>query len=299
MFYITNGTTQDGFGARLHRAIHTMAFTFYLRDAYNLDVDYIHTPLSYEGLDEKFDLLESARLANCDYPHGDAYGEITRDGYKARAELWDQNVKYIGKLVTDFDLDIEYSDDYNKLPLVDSMIKGSAEGRIHVVKYLQNEFNRGVFNIEIVNTYRDEIRKRFAILDDDNRNIVLQVRRKDAYKFGSVRYLDDDYYLYVLKQLEPFKGDFNITVRTQRSNFNAENFKSWKVVYDDQEEDFSLFKEMVTAKVLVVGKSSFSIAAALLNKNIVVYPGDVSANKLSNFILASKMIQQMKNDGMI
>jgi len=33
--FITNGTTQDGFGARMHRVINTIAFVYYLRENFN------------------------------------------------------------------------------------------------------------------------------------------------------------------------------------------------------------------------------------------------------------------------
>ena len=90
--YITNGITQDGFGARLQRAIATMAYTFYLRDKFNIDIEYIHTPFSYEGFGEDYsEGIEGRTIGDNRYP----YDENSREGYLKRAVLWDFNIPYI------------------------------------------------------------------------------------------------------------------------------------------------------------------------------------------------------------
>lgn len=294
--YITNGTTQDGFGARMHRAIHTMAFTFYLRDKFSVNIEYIHTPFSYEGLGERFDLLESGRALACAHPNGDPYNEVRRDGYLKRAILWDENMNYFGKIITDVEVEIiNINDaDYGKKILFNDISNDNINNKLYVIKYLQNEFNNGHFDINMVDRYYDEISDKFRIPKDNNNNIILQIRRKDAFKYGTTRYLEDEYYLDILKQLEPYKDEYNISIHTQRSGFNESKFLDWNVIYDDEEEDYDLFKRMTSSKVLVVGKTSFSVAASFLNKNIVVYP-PMNAKPLSRYISKDNLINKLKN----
>jgi hypothetical protein len=294
--YITNGITQDGFGARMHRAINTMAFTFYLRDTYNLDIEYIHTPFYYEGFGETYDALESVRREACNHSHGDPYNEITREGYMNRARLWDENMGYRGEVINDLDLDNYSIIDSQTIGITSTInhLLNNKDNRLYVIKYLQSEYNNGDFDINMVNDYLPEIKSRFIIKESDNNKIILHIRRKDAIFHGESRYLDDDYYLDILKELNPFKSEYNIIVSTQRSNFNYEKYSDWKVVYDDQEEDYELFKEMTSAKVLVVGKSSLSIAAAFLNPNTVVYPAQLTRG-LNRYIDKDTFIKKIKN----
>jgi hypothetical protein len=46
--YITNIPACDGFGARFQRMLYLMFFTFYVKDKYNKNIEYLYTPLSYE-----------------------------------------------------------------------------------------------------------------------------------------------------------------------------------------------------------------------------------------------------------
>lgn len=272
--YITNGTTQDGFGARMHRAISTMIFTYYLRDKYDINFEYVHTPFSFEGY-ESFDLFENERGIACNFQYGDPYNEIKREGYLKRAVLWDKHVKYNGILITDIDTDniqtIDVSE-FGKRTIFDDISKKKCNNKLYLVKYLQKEFNSGYFDINMINKYLLEIKGNFMFEDVENNNVMLHIRRKDVYTHGSSRYLEDDYYLDILKKLDLVEDKYNVSIHTQRSGFDSQKYSKYVVVYDDEEEDYDLFKKMVSSKILVVGKSSFSYAAGLLNNNIVIKP---------------------------
>ncbi len=165
MSIITNGLTQDGFGARLQRAINTMSFTFYLNDKYNTNIEYVHTPFSYEGFGEDFSLGERDReIGDNRYP----YDEITREGYLKRANLWDSFVNYQGKIITDIDLNTyniidEFDYQYNKLFY--DIHQGETKNNIYVVKYLQSQLNNGFINFNNIDFYYDQIKKK----NTDNR----------------------------------------------------------------------------------------------------------------------------------
>ncbi len=299
--YITNGVTQDGFGARMHRVINIMAFTFYVRDKFNINIEYVHTPFSFEGFGEDFSLYEKERGAACNHPFGDPYGEVKRDGYLKRAVLWDKHMNYIGKTINEIQLNnIETIDvmSFGKRELFNDISKQNISNKLYIVKYLQKEFNSGHFDINMVGEYISEIKDKFGFIDnEDNNDIILQIRRKDAILYGDIRYLEDDYYLKILEALRPHTNQYNITVHTQRSGFDSTKYSDWNVVYDDEIEDYVLFKKMASSKVLVVGKTSFSVAAAFLNKNIVVYPIQ-HAKGLNKYITKEQFIV-MLNDSKI
>lgn len=271
--YITNGTTQDGFGSRMHRTIQTIAFVYYLREKYNINIEYIHTPFSFEGFGENFSTGENTRGSTYINKYGDPYDEISREGYLNRANLWDNKLSYNGIKITDIDIDnFEIIDtlDVDKSKLYHDISSNNTENKIYFIKFLHNEFGSGTLDTDIIDKYYLEIKNKFNFIKpNSNNNAILHIRRKDAINIPG-RYIDDEYYLNVLKKINPL--EHNITIHTQRQGFNVEKFSNCSVIYDDEEEDFDLFVKMVLAKMLVVGKSSFSIAAGLLNQNTVIYP---------------------------
>jgi hypothetical protein len=271
--YITNGTTQDGFGGRMHRVINTIAFVYYLREKYNINIEYVHTPFSFEGFGENFSTGASMRGRTYINEFGDPYDEISREGYLNRAKLWDSKLSYNGTKITDIDIDnFEIIDtlDFDKSRLYNDISLNNTENKLYFIKYLHNEFSSRSLDTEIIDKYYLDIKNKFDFIKPNvNNDVVLHIRRKDAIGMPE-RYIDDEYYLNVLEKLDP--TEYNITIHTQRQGFNTEKFSNWAVVYDDEEEDFDLFVKMVLAKILVVGKSSFSIAAGFLNQNTVIYP---------------------------
>jgi len=101
----------------------------------------------------------------------------------------------------------------------------------------------------------------------------------------------------LLDKLKSFKEKYKITIHTQRKNFDYNKYCGWDICYDDEIEDYDLFKKMVNCKVLVVGKSSFSIAAAMLNKNIIVYP-EQPTRKLDRWINKINFFNLIENYGL-
>jgi len=287
--YITNGTTQDGFGARLHRVINTIAFVYYLREKHNINIEYIHTPFAFEGFGENFSTGEVNRGRTYINEFGDPYNEVTRDGYLKRAKLWDNMLSYNGTKITDInfnDLEIIDTLDFDKSKLYHDISINNTKNKLYFIKYLHHEFGNRLLDTDIIDKYYLEIKNKFSFIKDcDNNNAILHIRRKDAIGMPE-RFIDDEYYLNILNNIDPTK--YNISIHTQRQGFNANKFSDWTVIYDDEEEDFNLFVKMVSAKLLVVGKSSFSISAGFLNQNTVIYPTQPTIG-LSRFTTIDKI----------
>jgi len=289
MGYVTNGITQDGFGARLQRAINTMALTFYLRDKFNINLEYIHTPFAFEGFGERFDKEENARAVGDNLK---PYNEISREGYLKRAILWDNFMCYSGMTINNIN--------YSGFQIINSLEKllsdvsnKQVNNKIYFIKYLSKEFNSGQFDVNMIDTYYSQIRERFQFPAlDSNDEIIIHIRRKDAINFGAIRYIEDEYYLSILQALIPFKEKYNITIHTQRKGFDSAKYVGWHIIYDDEEEDYDLFIKMVSAKILIVGKSSFSIVAGFLNQNTVVYPSQLTKG-LDRFINKDQFIKSL------
>ena len=261
--YITNAVQQDGFGARLHRAMQVMAVTFYLRDTYQLDLQYIHAPFDYED-------------ANCNYYSGEVergekainpYNEYKRDSYMERGRLWNKRVFVKGITLNDINInDFILSD---KSQLWEDVITKNIDGKLYAFGEVYHEFDCGMFSSTLHDTYYEEIRERLDITTPptDKYSVNIHIRRKDS--FGG-RWLSDDYYIDILNALIPYKDRYDITICTQREGFDPAKYEGWNIAYDDQEEDFDRFVKMMYADVLVLGISSYSVAAGFLNRNIVV-----------------------------
>ena len=290
-FYITNGVTQDGFGARLHRCFQVMCYVYELQEQ-GIQVEYIHTPLSYNGntaINEDRSIGETIRsnfsLAN-PYP----YNDISEEGYNTRAKLWDTFLNYKGKTVYDIDLSTLKIQE-SSYKIVEECKHSTDTATLHVVRYLHGEYDIGLLDINLVNKYRDKLSKKFNLKKKGKAKkiqIAIHIRRKDAIdKEG--KYLPDEYYIPILSYLEKFRDSCDIVVYSQEVGLNQQVYKEWKVVLDTHEEDYVTFKKFVQADYLITGASSLSYAAALLNNNNVVhhFTGHIP---LSSWITANDFI---------
>jgi hypothetical protein len=284
-FYITNGVTQDGFGARLQRCFQVMCYVYELQ-AQGIPVEYIHTPLSYNEntpINEDRSTGETIRsnfsLAN-HYP----YNDISEEGYNIRAKLWDNFLNYKGKTVEDIDITSVNIQQANYDTIAKHISTGTVcESKIlFVLRYLHSEYDAGLIDINIFDKYRNTILKKFNLAQKrkpKKPQIAIHIRRKDILDKPG-RYLPDDYYVGILQQLEKFTDKYGITIYSQEVGFNKDSYSSWNTVLDTDQEDFTTFKKLVQADYLITGKSSFSYTAALLNKNTVIhhFTGHISLN---------------------
>jgi hypothetical protein len=209
--YITNGITQDGFGSRMSRAIEAMAFTFYLQDKFDVNIEYIHTPFSFEGFDKDFTMGESVRTIYGPHnqPNLFSYNMTSRNGYLKRALLWDKYMCYSGITINDIELcNITniFDAGLNKFKLFDDISKHEYNNKLYFIEYLHMEFRNRYIDYNIVSEYYNQIKNRFnLIISDMSNDIILQIRRNDvsigAKYYDSSRYLEDEYYLNILQYI--------------------------------------------------------------------------------------------------
>lgn len=298
--YITAGVTHDGFGARTQRCISVMCLVYYLQDVYNLPVEYLHTPFSYEdGKTFEVDYIAAAKeRVTSGYP----YNDISHEGYMTRARKWDDKLLFNGKTIFDINVsDFKIVQDFKIIAHYKGLledIKASKDvKKVYVLKYPHQLYDFGSVDTNLFEKYRDRILNSFDFDKTDSRRskIALHIRRQDIDE-GSARYIEDNYYLDILNRLKELNEVEFATVYTQREGFNANHYTDYNVVFDDQEEDYNVFIELLKARVLVAGNSSFSYTAALLNPNTVVYHYQPSSHRaLNSWINKEKYVSYLNN----
>lgn len=135
--------------------------------------------------------------------------------------------------------------------------------------------------------------KNLEVFDRNYRNVVIHIRRcslnsnidipehhdgikvkelsVDELASTTVRFTSDEYYLSVINH---FRNDgipckFHILSEGKKEDFSK--YTGDDIVFHLNESLWDSYIYMVMADILVLSKSSFSYAAALLNENIVVY----------------------------
>ena len=266
--YITNGITQDGFGARMQRCFQVMCYVFELQSQ-GIPVEYVHTPLAYNEdtlVNEDRNIGTQSRQSAISF-----YKEVGHEEYLERSRLWDIALGYVGETVYDLDIsNIVIKEGIRTLH--QDITQGNAAGNLYVVRYLHEEYDTGQIDINLFYKHREHILKNFTIKKRENSKpqVAVHIRRSDTVGMPS-RYLSDDYYDTILSQLKKVEQEYDTTIYSQQIGFNSEYYRNWNIVLDVDEYDFDTFKKFIHADHLVVGASSLSYAAALLNSNTVVY----------------------------
>lgn len=268
--YITAGVTHDGFGARVQRCASVMCLVYYLQEKYNLPVEYLHTPFDYQDQE----------IFNIDYQHaakeritsGYPYNDISHEGYMLRARKWEDRLLFNGKTIKDVDLkDFTVVSSYTQI--IEDIENEATDKKMYLIEHPHLHYYTEPLDLGNFSKYRDKILSCFDFerVRPEVPPIALHIRRQDINETHR-RYIKDDYYLEILNGLKQSSKIFcAVAIYTQRDNFDASKYRGYDIRYDDREEDYDTFIKLLSAKVLVVGNSSFSYVAALLNPNTVVY----------------------------
>lgn len=294
-FYITNGVTQDGFGARMQRCLQVMCLVYELQEQ-GYSVEYVHTPFSYNEdteINEDRSLGISIRsnfsLAN-PYP----YDDIDHDGYMNRSTLWDAALSFNDKTVYQLDLNqLILKHGYDKLTY--DLSNNNTPHSLYIIKYLHSEYDSNALNINNFQKHRNIILNSFGFFKNlhyNKKEIAIHIRRKDILD-KTYRYIDDSTYLQILSELERIKSEYDITIYTQKVGFELQHYTGWNVVLDTEIEDFDVFKKFITANHLITGASTFSYSAGLLNPNTVVHH-NIGHIPLTNWIDYNTYINLIK-----
>ena len=104
-------------------------------------------------------------------------------------------------------------------------------------------------------------------------DIAIHIRRGDVkYNKNQERYTSNEIYKEIIKKLRTQFPSYKITIHSQGSVKDfADLIVDNKVKLSLNEDIRITFHSLVTAKVLVMSKSSFSYSAAILNDNIILY----------------------------
>ena len=267
--YVTNTVASDGYGSKLGRILNLMYFTYYAREKYNIDIEFLYSPLYYEGFGKT---LEGLRDIACYY--------TSREAYIERARQWENKLNYNGKKITDIDikpLKLIYHVDY--ATLINSIINNNYDNKLLVINNLYGTSpGSSVAELEKIFSYQDDVIKKFDIVNpvaNNKLNISFHIRRDTITPTGfwKERWLDDEYYLDMIKVIEnKLKKDYELTIYTQTNGFNYEKFKDYKIIYDETSQDYDCFINFVFSDILAMSISSFSLSASYLSKNTFINP---------------------------
>jgi hypothetical protein len=288
MIYITNGVMHDGFGSRMQRVISVMGLVEYIKNELKLDVEYIHTPLSYIWEGEDYNYGYSTRSGIPEYP----YNDITIEGYLNRAKLWDSKLKFNGETINDFYLK-NHELKYGYAELIKDIRNNSTNGNLYVIKTLHKEYDSGRLDINMIKKYRDNIISKFSFnhtINNDKKSIAIHVRAKDVLNPKNIgyRYLNYNYHSDIINKFN--NSDYDLKIYTQRLGFESDKYVGCNIIYDDIENDYDTFFNLIFSDYLVVAKSSFSYTAALLNNNTVIYH-NTGHIKMSHWITKEELLK--------
>jgi hypothetical protein len=294
MIYITNGITHDGFGARIQRIISVMGLVEYLKNDLKLEVEYIHTPLSYIWEGENYNLGYLARKGIPEYP----YNDITVDGYLNRCKLWDDKLNFNGNIIGDFYFK-NYPLRHGYAQLMSDIKNGDANNKLYVIKALHKEYDSKRLDINIIKKYKDNITSKFSfnqIIKDNNdtKSVAIHVRAKDALDKKNIdaRYLDYNYYSDIINKFNN-KSGYDLKIYTQKIGFESNKYAGCNIIYDDVENDYDTFFNLIFSDYLIVAKSSFSYTAALLNNNTIIYH-NLGHIKMAHWITKEELLNNLK-----
>jgi hypothetical protein len=108
----------------------------------------------------------------------------------------------------------------------------------------------------------------------ENNDIAIHVRRGDVsheINSSSDRYTSNEDYNKILLMLRREYPTYNITVHSQGNLEDFSDLVGDNITYKLNEDLRQTFHSLVTAKVLVMAKSSLSYSAAILNEGTVYY----------------------------
>jgi len=133
----------------------------------------------------------------------------------------------------------------------------------------------------------------------ENIDIAIHIRRGDVSAKDVYRYTDNSTYINIINQLKIKYPFYTITIFSEG---NYEDFKEFEI----EEKYLKLntcicetFHSLVSSKVLIMAKSSFSYCAGLLNENIIyystIYHDNLYINPLDHWLNIDSLIKNMEH----
>jgi hypothetical protein len=125
----------------------------------------------------------------------------------------------------------------------------------------------------------------------DNIDIAIHIRRGDVnlqYEYKG-RYTENDIYKKIIKALKSKYPSYSITIFSEGNISDFSDLKLLNSQFKLNTDICETYHSLVTAKILVTAKSSFSYSSAILNENIVYYQ-NFWHNQLDNWLNVQTLI---------
>jgi hypothetical protein len=247
MKYISNRSLSDGMGSRVCKLLNLIGYSLLIKDNVPFGIDrskikeFVYTPFSCD-LGNEFHCNPIKLYA--------PFRNSSKIAYLEMCQEWETMLGYKGKTI------------YEVNP--------------HDIEFLVHPPMDTNSVLLFTGSKRKQIKSMFSIktkLPSDLINVAIHIRRGDVTEdMNQDRYVGYDHYLRAIEIITRNLGSrCKITIFTQRSGFNHDLFSSVEIKYDDENRDSDSWLELVNADILVIGRSSYSYSAGLLNDNTVVY----------------------------
>ena len=125
----------------------------------------------------------------------------------------------------------------------------------------------------------------------NNIDIAIHIRRGDvSLNIFTERFTSNEYYKKVIEFLKKEYPNLSITIFSEGNIEDFEELKGENMFFKLNTCIKETFHSLVKAKVLVMAKSCFSYAAALLNENEIYYQDYFFSKALSNWKILEKIV---------
>lgn len=266
--FITCSGKRDGVGAQVQAVFSTMLF------AREMDITYVHTP--FEKIEHN-DLADEAWAAKWEDFFSLGLGELKRGELSPGIDeihLLPREVRRLKKALNRE----EHSANSGLLTNAD---KGVLFAIKHCHPYADRFPNKySNFVKEWREKYHFSSKDKYDIHDKEpSIRIAIHARRNDVTKTGKYahRYTANSQIVAILKQVLPVLSRFDVPLSiTLHSSGEPDEFQELIELRPDlklllSECTFTTFHSLVSADVLIMAKSSFSYAAALLSQGVKIY----------------------------
>lgn len=102
-------------------------------------------------------------------------------------------------------------------------------------------------------------------------DIAIHIRRGDVKENNEKRFTNNDQYKQIISVLLETYPNYNITIFSEGKKEDFNDFIHERIYFQLNTDIEETFHSLVSAKILVTAKSSFSYCAALLNNNDIYY----------------------------
>lgn len=121
-------------------------------------------------------------------------------------------------------------------------------------------------------------------------DIAIHIRRGDVGKHFATRYTDNDVYIQFIQQFKRKYPEYTIVIFSEGKYQDFKHLGLGKECFRLNLDVFETFHSLVSAKVLVQAKSSFSYCAGLLNANTVYWMNGFWHKKLDHWLETESLL---------